>query len=319
MMRSMFELDEIATFVRVVQAHGFSAAAKLLGVPKSTVSRRVARLEERLGVRLLHRTTRRMRPTPEGQAFFDRVAPAVATLQNAAIETAEGKDEPRGQLSISVPFDLGQHFLSEIVASFVATYPKVQVRVGVTGEFVDLVRDGYDVAIRAGRLSDTSLVARRLGTIPFWLMASPSYLETHGEPVEPEELSEHAFLAFSPPGQVRGWTLEGGPEPVTLPTTGPVMANELSFLVHVAIAGGGIALLPVFQAKRELASGRLKRVLPNHQVPGSPLQLVYPSARQLPAKVVAFRDHLLEALSDELWTGTGAGSGTSHGDVAIDE
>ncbi|MEM9865083.1 MAG: LysR family transcriptional regulator, partial [Myxococcota bacterium] len=300
----MTDLDEIATFVRVVEAEGFSAAAQSLGVPKSTVSRRVARLEERLGVRLLHRTTRRMRPTPEGQGFFDHVAPAVSVLRRASVELSEGRDTPRGVLRITAPVDFGHTYLADVISTFVAKYPEVTVDLRLSGKIVDLVKDGFDVAIRAGRLADSSLVARRLGRTDFYLVASPKYL-TDAPPIEsPGDLKAHRCLVHTAAGREPAWTLtQADGSTLTVAPTPHVRSDEFSFLLRAACLGTGVARLPVFLSEEALSDGRLVRVLPEYQIGGGWLHLVYPTSRQLPAKTAAFRDHIIECLASTSWAG----------------
>lgn len=297
----MTDLDEIATFVRVIETQGFSKAAVSLGIPKSTVSRRVARLEEQLGVRLLHRTTRRMRATAEGQQFFDRVAPAVAALRLAAQDVAEGRDSPRGKLCMTAPVDFGHAYLAPVVAGFANMHPDLEIRVMLTGRLVDMVKEGFDLAIRAGDLEDSSLIAKRLGTSDFWLAASPAYLAEHGTPRKVSELSEHECLGHRPKGRTRTWTLTTGRSQVDVEVNGRIGADEFTFLAQTAIAGGGIVKLPAFVAMQPIADGRLVRVLPSHHIQGGSLHLVYPSAKQLPAKTAAFRDYLVASLADTPW------------------
>lgn len=297
----MTDLDEIATFVRVIETQGFSKAAASLGIPKSTVSRRVARLEEQLGVRLLHRTTRRMRATPEGQQFFERVAPAVAALRLAAQDVSEGRDSPRGLLRMTAPVDFGHAYLAPVVAGFAAAHPDLEIRVALTGRLVDMVKEGFDIAIRAGDLDDSSLVAKRLGTTDFWLAASPGYLAERGVPRKASELAEHECLAHRPKGRKRTWVLTTGRSRVEVEVNGRVGGDEFTFLAMAAIAGAGIVKLPAFVAMQPIADGRLVRVLPTHHIQGGSLHLVYPSARQLPAKTAAFRDYLVAHLADTPW------------------
>lgn len=297
----MTDLDEIATFVRVIETQGFSKAATSLGIPKSTVSRRVARLEEQLGVRLLHRTTRRMRATPEGQLFFDRVAPAVAALRLAAQDVAEGRDSPRGLLRMTAPVEFGDAYLAPVIAGFANIHPDLEIRVTLTGRMVDMVKEGFDLAIRAGDLDDSSLVAKRLAVSEFWLAASPSYLAERGVPRRVSELAEHECLAHRPKGRKRIWTLTSGRAEAEVEVNGRVGADEFTFLANAAIAGAGIAKLPAFVAMRPIADGRLVRVLPSHHLRGGDLHLVYPSARQLPVKTAAFRDYLVADLANTTW------------------
>lgn len=297
----MTDLDEIATFVRVIETQGFSKAAVSLGIPKSTVSRRVARLEEQLGVRLLHRTTRRMRATAEGQQFFDRVAPAVAALRLAAQDVAEGRDSPRGLLRMTAPVDFGHAYLAPVVAGFAAAHSDLEIRVVLTGRMVDMVKEGFDLAIRAGDLDDSSLIAKRLGVADFWLAASPGYLAERGIPRRVSELSEHECLGHRPKSRRRTWELTTGRTKVEVEVSGRVGADEFTFLAQAAIAGAGIVKLPAFIAIQPIADGRLVRVLPTHHIQGGNLHLVYPSAKQLPAKTAAFRDYLVANLADAPW------------------
>lgn len=291
------DLNEVSTFVKVVEAGGFTAAAEELELPKSTISRRIARLEERLGVRLLERTTRKMRLTEAGQAYFDQVAVAVATLHSASSAAEEQQDVPRGLLKLTAPVDLGHAFLGDLLVRFAKRYPEVHVQVELTGRVVDLIREGFDVALRAGQLQDSSLVARRLGGTNIGLYASPAYLERRGVPKTPEQLRAHDFVAHG--GVVGHGKLPlvgpGGAQ-VTVEVEGALSGNDFTFVLRALEAGGGIGLVPKFGARRACAAGSLVHVLPEWTRQGGGLHLVYPSARFLPAKTKAFRDFVLAEL-----------------------
>ena len=297
------DLNEVATFVRVVEAGGFSAAADEMGLPKSTISRRVSRLEKRLGVRLLERTPRRMRLTEAGQAYFDQVAPPIARLREAEMAAEEQQDTPRGTLRLTAPTDFGYAFLAPILAGFVRRYPDIQVEVELTGRVVDMIREGFDVAIRGGELADSSLVARRLGRADFWLFASPAFLEEHGTPERPADLRARPCVLFRASGGKARWNLEG-PDGAseTVEVRGPISGSDFAFLRRATRFGAGIGFMPSFMGLEDMDRGALVRVLPewSRQGPGG-LHLVYPSARFLPAKVKAFRDYILEELDTSRW------------------
>lgn len=289
------DLNEVATFVRAVEDGSFSEAARELGVPRSTVSRRIARLEEELGVRLFQRTTRRMTLTDEGAAFFERVGPAVAKVEEAANVARDMGGAPRGLLRISAPVDLGHGLLGELTADFVRAHPEIQVEVSLTGRHVDLIHEGFDMALRAGRLADSSLIARKLGSTELCLFASPDYVARRGLPATPDELEGHDAVLFKAFVDAGCWTLTGpDEEEVSVPVTGLVTGDEFAFLRRVTVAGGGICLMPRFLGMRDVEGGKLVRVLEGYRRHGGGLYVVYPSARYLPAKVRLFRDFLVE-------------------------
>ena len=295
------DLNEVATFARVVEAGSFSAAANALGVPKSTVSRRVARLEEALGVRLLQRTTRRMEATEEGRAYYEQISHALASLREAALEITATRDEPQGTLRVTAPVDYGNVVLAGLIGEFRTVYPRVRVLVDVTGRVVDLVKDGYDAAIRAGDLPESSLVARRLPAADMGLFASPSYVERMPALNRPVDLSDHSLLRFVPDNMARAekaWVLrhEETGEEANVALTACLLANDFVFLRQAAIGGAGIVKMPAVIARPSVERGELVRLLPEWYGPGAPIHLVYPTAKHLPAKVKVFRDFLLEKL-----------------------
>jgi DNA-binding transcriptional LysR family regulator len=290
-------LDALATFVHVADGASFTAAAKRLGVPTSTVSREIARLEETLGTRLLHRTTRKVALTSAGAKLYERVLPHVAALRDAAREVPEQSGHPGGPLRITVPNDLGTSYFADVVAGFLALHPQVQLDVRLTARQVDVVAEGIDLALRTGKIQDATLVARRVGTLDAYLFAAPSYVARHGRPTSPLDLLDHACLVFRmPDGRPRPWTL-AGPEGRSDVSPEPhVFADDFAFLRGTAVAGAGVALLPGFIAAADVVTGRLERLLPRHEGPITPLYAAYPSGRHLPRKVIAFRDFLVQTL-----------------------
>ncbi len=281
-------MQDMFTFVRVVEEGSFTSAAKLLGMPKSTVSRQVARLEDRLGVRLLHRTTRSLRLSDAGQAFYDRARRIVADVREAEEAVSSLQATPRGTLRVTAPMQDNQPYLGAIISSFMAKYPEVQVEVHLTNRLVDMVDEGFDVALRGGVLKDSSLIARKLGSSRRKMVASPAYLEEHGIPSSPAELASHAVLAYQPDGN----RLMG------VPLTPRLLANNMEVLRRCAIAGQGCAHLPEMLVSEDIAQGRLSTFLEDEGSSRGGLFLVYPHNRHLSAKVRAFVDHTVTFLEN---------------------
>jgi DNA-binding transcriptional LysR family regulator len=296
---AVLDLNDVAAFVRVVERAGFAKAARELGVPTSTLSRAVARLEAATGTQLVYRNTRNTTPTSEGQTFYSAVAPAVLTLQHAARAADGNEREPRGRLRISAPNDIGSTFVARLVAAFTERYPQVEVSVELSMRQVNLVQDGFDVALRASeKLSDSSLVARKAGDLEAGLYASPAYLSRWGAPTSPAELDQHRCVLFRPENGQATWTLHG-PEGVSeRRVRGRIGGDDFSFVRGAALAGAGVALLPQLIAADDAVAGRLVRVLPQHVVRGASLYVVYAAARLLPAKIAAFRDFTLQSCSN---------------------
>lgn len=290
--------SEMSVFVKVVELGGFSAAARDLGMPKSSVSRYVARLEDRLGVRLLHRTTRSLRPTEVGAAYYARAARIVQEIAEAEAAVTEMHTVPRGTLRVTAPLTFGYLFLGELIASFMAAWPEVSVQVDLSDRIVDIIDEGYDLAIRVGDLADSSLIARRLGTAARVIVASPAYLARHGTPRTPDDLPDHACLLYAYEASMSSWRLS--PER-TVAVRGRLVTNNGDVLAAAAVGGQGLALLPRFIAGRHLRDGRLVTVLDDHVHSNAGIHALYPHNRHLSAKVRAFVDHLVEGLQPAPW------------------
>lgn len=290
------ELDLLAVFAAVASARSFSGAARRLGMPNSSVSRRVARLEAALGVRLLHRTTRSVSLSTAGTALYDRIAPLLAALSEATSELPERTEQPSGDLRVTAPADLGAPLLAEIAGRYLARYPGVRVDLHLTNRVVDVVAEGFDVALRMARAlrPSASLVARRAVTVPSHLYAAPAYLARRGTPRTPRDLAEHDFVIFR--GFPRQLELTGPGERAMLEPRGRMSCDDLLFARDAARAGAGLALLPAFHAEPDVLSGALVRVLPRWQQAGATLFVVYPLSRSVPRKTTAFRDLVLEVL-----------------------
>jgi DNA-binding transcriptional LysR family regulator len=293
------DLNDVAVFVRVVEHAGFAKAARELGVPTSTTSRAVARLESATGTRLVHRNTRSVTPTSEGQAFYAEVKPAVLTLQHAARGVDGSERDVRGRLRISAPNDIGSTFVAALVTAFTERHPHVEVSVELSMRKVNLVEEGIDVALRAsGKLSDSSLVARKAGDLEGELYASPAYLSGHGVPATLTDLAAHRCVLFRPEYGETVWALDGPDGVVQQPVRGRIGGDDFLFVRAAVLSGGGVAMLPRIIAADDVFAGRLVRVLPLYTWRGSSLYVVYAAARVLPAKISAFRDFVLQSYGE---------------------
>jgi DNA-binding transcriptional LysR family regulator len=290
------DLNDVATFVRVAEGGGLTPAARTLGVPKSTVSRALSRLESALGVRLVQRTTRALALTDAGRAYYERVRQPVAGVAEATADVVDLGKEPRGTIRITAPSDVGQILLADVVARFSEKYPLVRFDVSLSSRVVDLVAEGYDLALRAAPLTDSSLVARRLGSADLGLFASKSYLERRGTPRAPADLGEHDVILFRATGMGATFLLRsgsGGEERVHV--HGPIETDDLLFVDRLIIGGAGIGLIPLFFSACATRADRegLKRVLPDWTMRGGGISLVAPSARHEPRRVRLFREFLV--------------------------
>ena len=289
----MDTLGDMTAFVRVVEARTFTAAAQRLGWSKSVVSRRLAELEERLGARLLNRSTRRLSLTEAGRAYYDRCVRILADIEETEASVASLHAEPRGQLSINAPMSFGMLHLPSAIAEFMASYPEVGVDLVLNDRFVDLIDEGYDLALRIGTLADSALYARKLAACRRVLAASPDYLARHGEPRHPGDLAHHECLVYSMNSNADIWRLTGPDgQQINARIAGRLSANNGDVLRDVAVAGGGIVLSPTFLICDQLADGSLVPVLTSYGPSDIPLHAVYPHNRHLSAKVRAFVDFL---------------------------
>jgi DNA-binding transcriptional LysR family regulator len=296
------DLNLLTVFEAVARTASFSAASRELRIPKSSASRAVARLEDALGVQLLFRTTRQVSLSESGTALYDRITPLLASVRAALGELPE-REAPSGTLRVTAPVDLGVLFLAEVMARYAARYPAVSLDVHLTGRVVDLVKEGFDLALRvAARLEDSSLVVRRAAPILFQLFASPVYLARRGTPRAEAELAEHDWVAFrGGPQALR----VAGPRPAAEGRRTRIVCDDLLFVRDAVRAGAGIGLLPTFIAEGDVVAGRLARILPRFERPAGHLHIVTPAAKHPPRKVTAFRDLVLEMLKAR--TGAAAG------------
>ena len=283
------ELELMGLFATVVEQGSFTGAAELLGMPKSSVSQKISRLESQLGVRLLQRTTRRLSLTPQGEVYVEQCRALLALARSANLAMARLRAAPAGRVRITAPEATGTLLLGRILAEFRALYPEVVLELTLCDEQLDLVGEGYDLALRAAPLKDSSLICRRIGQVPRYLVAAPAYLAAHGMPQQLSELGRYACLVHT---SLPVWPLqEGGWRP-----QGACISNSLLALRELAINEGGIALLPHHVCEGDLASGRLQKVLPELAVPPNPFYLIYPSREHLAPALRSLMDFVAERL-----------------------
>jgi DNA-binding transcriptional LysR family regulator len=292
------DLNLVSAFVEVVEAQSFTAAARTLGLPKSSVSRRVTELEKELGVPLLHRTTRKLSLTDAGRAYFAQAERALTELRSAA-ELASGMDaEPRGVVRLTAPVDVGVMGLPEILADFSRSYPDIHVELSLSTRELDLREEGFDLAIRSGTSHDANLVARRIGHSKGGLFASPHYLAERGRPETVGELLQHDAVLFRGKDGKALWRLEGPDETTSsVEVSGRVSGNEQMFVRSAVANGLGIGILPLFVEARCAAAKKvepLERVLPDWVIHGSELTVVTPTGPKRPHRVTLLRDYLVE-------------------------
>jgi DNA-binding transcriptional LysR family regulator len=284
------QLASIAVFVRVVELRSFTAAAVRLGISKSHASACVARLEQDLGTRLLHRTTRRVVPSEDGQALYDTCAPLILAAEGAVSSTSERAAEPSGTLHVSAPLLFAQLHLVPLIAEFLAEQPKLRVELHATDRVVDLVGDRIDVALRISESRQPGLIARKLGTDRSVACASPAYLRARGTPRHPRELVDHDCLRYTNKRPAEEWRFRIGNVDESIQVRSPFGAGDAITLREAARAGIGIAALPETMIEPELKSGALVEVLADFPLPALGIYAVYPERTHLPQKVRAFLD-----------------------------
>jgi DNA-binding transcriptional LysR family regulator len=300
------DLNAARVLVRVVQEGSFRDAARALGMPKTTVSRKVAELEEQVGAQLLQRTTRTLALTDAGAAFVEEAEGAIARFEAAEAAVTELQREPRGKLRVTTTVPIGELFLGPIVCAFLQAYPEVEVMLHLTDRPVDLVAERFDVAIRAGALPDSTLVARLLNSGAYRIVASPAYLEAHGTPSTPAELTGHSCVRFAKLGAAARttWPFVNGKREIEVPIRGRLVSDDFVVLRHAAEQGLGIARLPSVVAHDAIRAGRLIRVLDDYAPPPTPLHLVYVGGRHLPPRTRAFLEFVQPRLSAALGQAT---------------
>lgn len=297
------DLNHVVTWLRVVEAGSFTAAARALGLPKSSVSRAIARLEAALGLTLMQRTTRKLTLTRAGERYLASARTALHMLDEVRTELVYDDAAPRGSVRLTAPFAASSHLgsvLADSIAQFHARYPDVFVDIVLTSRRVDLIAEGVDFAIRAGKLDDSALIARLIKTDQLGCVAAPSYIAQHGMPRRFADLARHRVILHNAPQGSSRLRMSGprGSESVTV--RGPINVDEMAFQLPLAESGAGIAVVPLLVAEDFLRSGRLIRVLPQYSRRDAAIHLVYPPQRSTPKRVVLLRDHIYDTLKRDL-------------------
>jgi DNA-binding transcriptional LysR family regulator len=296
------DLNDIVVCTKVVETKSFTGAAEQLGLPKSTVSRKLAQLEERLGVRLVQRTTRKLALTDIGEAYYERASRIVADIAAAEQIVTDMQATPRGRLKITASIDLSTKYLGSIIADFVAANPEVNVELDATDRITDVIEEGFDVAVRFGPLPESTLIARRLATVHSVLVAAPSYVARRGTPKTVDELEDHDKVLFTPSARTQSWTLSHGDQTYELTRPARFASNNLAAVCDVILAGGGIGLITEFMTACDIRLGKLVPVLPEWSARTADIHAVYAARHNLPPRLSLFLDHLSKAMSPAPWT-----------------
>jgi len=286
-------LDNILIFVRVAQFERITRAARSLGMPISTVSRRLSLLESGLGVSLLRRSTRRVTLTPEGRDYFSQCQEPLNLIQEAERVLTQAQKRPEGLLRITFPVTLNREPFRDFLSGFLKNHARIRIELLMTNLFLDLIAENVDVAIRFGELRDSNLVARRLGKIFFYVVAAPAYLKARTLPLEPADLKSHDCVTFNAKNNERNWDLVRGRRKVRVHVSGSVSSRDINWVNAFVHRGHGVGLLPSTYCDEDIAQGRLVRLLPKWTSSPMPVFAVYPSRKFLPLRLSVF----LEALA----------------------
>lgn len=301
-MTKLPDFEGLAMFAKVAEEGSFAAAARAMGVSVATVSRGVARLEDRLGARLFNRTSRQLSLTEFGRTICGKASEIYRQAEEAESAAREMSVQPRGLVRLAVPMSFGLRWVAPLLPGFIRAYPEVSIDLHLSDASVDLVADGFDAALRIAALPDSSLVARRLCAVTQYVVASPDYLAREGRPTHPRELADRPCLSYAYRARSEVWrfTNDRGEEEPVMPT-GPLRVTNSDALLPTLLDGLAIAELPEFIAGEYLADGRLEAILPEWSLTKGGLYFVTPSARARPAKVAALSDYFAEHLSDPTW------------------
>jgi len=295
----MENLTDIAVFVQVVDSGSFTAAAERLELSKSVVSKYVTRLEDRLGAQLLNRSTRRLSLTEVGRVFYIRSQRGLQELEEANSEVLRLQGAARGTLRINAPMSFGISHIAPVLPDFLSLYPELSVDINLDDRRVDLIEEGFDLAVRISELPDSSLVARRLGPCRHVVCAAPEYLQRHGIPRKPEDLCDHSTMTYRYQESPNEWhflSSEGGF--ISVPVSGSIQMNNSLALREALLQAGGIALVPTFIVGSDIKSGRLQSVLSSYRTLELSIYIIYSQRRNLSPKVRAFVDFMVERITE---------------------
>lgn len=292
----MDSLSSLSVFVQVAETRSFTAAGRVLGVSSSAVGKSIARMEERLGVRLFHRSTRSITLTSEGALFLERSRRILAEVEAAEQELTQAGAIPRGKLRISVPQVRG--LLMPVLSDFMRAYPAIELDVDFSDRMVDVIEEGFDAVIRTGKPEDSRLMARHLGYYQLVLVGTPGYFDQHGTPQQPQDLSRHACLRhkFCATGKLENWPLRQVPGIAEPTLRAPLVSTTIESLNHVVLEGLGIACLPDYMVNQAVEQGRLQRVLDDYLEHRGSFWMLWPSSRHASAKLRVFIDHMCTGL-----------------------
>lgn len=304
----MDRIDLFRIFTRVVECASFTRAADTLGVPRSSVSAAVQELEGRVGARLLHRTTRKVSPTQDGTAFYDRCQRVIADVEETENLFRQSAAQPSGRLRIDVPGRIGRLIIAPALPEFLERYPQIDIDLGVTDRAVNLVEDSVDCVVRVGLLSDSGLIARPIGRLALINVASPAYLARHGTPREINDLDKHWAVNYASPssGRVEDWEwLEDGTLR-TLPMRGRLTVNSAEAYIACCLAGLGVIQIPAYDVRSHLDAGELVELMPDYRAEPMPMTLLYSHKQHLSRRLHVFAEWLETLLKRELLDSRGA-------------
>jgi LysR family transcriptional regulator, regulator for bpeEF and oprC len=295
-------IDLFRTFTRVVECASFTRAADTLGLPRSSVSAAVIELEGRVGARLLHRSTRKVSPTQDGAAFYERCLRLIADVEETEGLFRQTSVGPSGRLRVDVPGRIGRLIIAPALPEFLVLYPQLDIELRVTDRAVNLVEESIDCVLRVGPLSDSGLVARRIGDLALINVASPGYLASHGRPVRPTDLSTHFAVNYASPstGRVEDWEWLDDGEVRTMPVRGRVTVNSAEAYIACCLAGLGLIQIPAYDVRRHLDAGELVEVMLGHRAAPMPMTLLYPHRQHLSRRLQVFADWLERLLKREI-------------------
>ncbi len=297
----MDKFQQMQSFVAVVDAGSFVRAADTLGASKAAVSRHVAELEQRIGARLLNRTTRKLSLTDDGRAFYERCSEILEAIDAAEAGLHARSGEASGRLRVSAPVTLGNLYLAPLWGRFLALHPRVTLEVSLSDRTVDVVEEGYDLAIRIAQAQPPSLIGRKLASSRIVLCASPAYLKRHGEPAHPHELAQHDVIAYSYWSSGNEWRFDGPRGPVQVTVQPRLYANSGDTCRAAALEHQGIILQPDFLVGEDLRAGRLQALLPDYHSPALEIYALYASRKQLPLKLRYLVDFLVQSFRRPAW------------------
>lgn len=293
-------IEDIRIFVKIVQLGGFGAAAKALGIPTSTISRTIMRLEEETGTKLLLRTTRSLNPTPAGRVFYENCMDAVQTLEDAR-NLLNGNDAlPQGLVRITAPEDIGEHIISPAIGALTRAHPGLSFELEYSDKIIDLVDEGFDLAIRMGKLKPSRMTVKKVGFVSLIMVASSTYLETNGTPLTPQDLVQHSCITINTASFRKNWELRFGSSSCSIAIQPRVVSNQMTGMISIAMQGAGIAFVPGFLCHAHLKSGRLVRVLPEWTGEEFPVSILNTQGKSKALRLKIVTDRLAKEISKRL-------------------